>query len=150
MSQVVSAGSQTIVIRSWRSSALWFAVAALPLATAVFNKPEMTNQGRFLIGLFALFGAQAFASELLGTRLETDSVSFPRRLFPYLPLIVWRRRIPLKQISRADSLGDRGVRLYVASAELVDFMLPDSESKWRFLRYLGKAKAARQPIRKQR
>jgi hypothetical protein len=150
MSQAVLAWSETIVIRSWKSCALWFFATALPAALLLLNKLELTQEGRFLAELFVAFGTQAFISELLGMRAHADAVSFPRRPFPLLPLALWRRNIPLKHISRVDSIDDSAVRLYLTSCERFDFLFPDKESKSRALRYLGKANATLNSVRKRR
>jgi hypothetical protein len=144
MSQAVWTGSQAIVVRSWKSCTLWFVFTALPAAIVVFNKPEMTEQNHFLAWLCALFGSQAFVSELLGIRAGGGVISFPRWPLPQLPLAIWRRSIPLEHISRTDSLDARAARFYLTSAERVDVVFPNNESKWRVLASIGKAKAARQ------
>jgi hypothetical protein len=148
MSQAVLTGTKTIVIRSWKSCALWFVLTALPAVLVVVNKPELPEEIRILFELFAAFGAQAFISELLGMSFHADGVSFPRRPFPLFPFTLGRRSIRLKHISRIDSIDNCAVRFYLTSTERVDFVVPDGKSKWCVLRYLGKAKAARQPIHK--
>ena len=130
-------------VRSWKVCAFWSVFAIGPILWLLFrngrNDQDFALDYRVVSGPLALFGAQAFLAEAIGFRANTQKVSFPRRLFPHLgfpPL--WRRRIALKDISRADSLNERTVRFFLNTTELVDLLFPDSTSKRHFLRYVDK------------
>jgi hypothetical protein len=130
-------------VRSWKICTFWSIFTLAPILCLVFvdyhTHREFAPDYRVLSGLVALFGAQAFLAEAIGLRADEQRVSFPRRLFPHLGfLTLWRRRIALTAISRADSLNERTVRFYLISAELVDLLFPDIMSKRHFLRYIGK------------
>lgn len=130
-------------VRSWKICVFWLILAVGPIIWLFFfDDPHPLDFGldyRVLFDLVALFSAQAFLAEAIGLRANAQRISFPRRLFPHLGFpTLWRRRIALKDISRADSLDERTVRLFLISTELVDLLFPDSTSKRHFLRYLGK------------
>jgi hypothetical protein len=130
-------------IRFWKVCSFWLIFAIGPILWLFFLH-EPTDQYpaldyRVFSGLVALFGAQAFLAEAIGIRVNSQKVSFPRRLFPHLGFpTLWRRRIALKNIARVDSLDEQTVRFLLNSTELVDLLFPDSSSKRHFLRYVDK------------
>lgn len=143
-------------VRSWKVCAFWSIFVVGPIIW-LFLFADPTHQDfafeyRVLSGLVAFFSAQALLAEAIGIRANAQRVSFPRRLFSHLGFpTLWRRRIALKDISRADSLDERTVRLFLISTELVDLLFPDSTSKRHFLRYVGKEldrSVRRRPIKK--
>jgi hypothetical protein len=130
-------------VRSWKICALWLIIALATLLSAVLlsndGYRESAADYRILLGLVFLFSFQAFLAEAIGVRANAQSVSFPRRLLPHLGFpTLWRRRIALKDVSRADSFDDRSVRLYLFSTELVDILFPNIMSKRHFMRYISK------------
>lgn len=130
-------------VRSRKVCTFWLIFTFVSILCLVFldnyTHHEFALDYRVLPSLVALFSAQAFLAEAIGLRADARGVSFPRRLFAHLGFpTLWRRRIALKDISRADSLDERTVRFHLFSTELVDVLFPDIMSRRSFLRYIGK------------
>jgi hypothetical protein len=130
-------------VRSRKVCTFWLIFTFVSILCLVFldnyTHHEFALDYRVLFSLVALFSAQAFLAEVIGLRADARGVSFPRRLFAHLGFpTLWRRRIALKDISRADSLDERTVRFHLFSTELVDVLFPDIMSRRSFLRYIGK------------
>ena len=136
-------GGSGVVIRSRKACAFWLVLTVAPILSlallANYSRQELTLEYRALAGLIALFGVQAFLAEATGFQADSKGVSFPRRLFPHFGFpTLWRRRIPSKQISRADLLDLNMARIYRTSAERVDVLFPDIMSKRHFLHFIGR------------
>lgn len=129
-------------VRSWKGCVFWSVFVIGPILVLLLVRPtdqDFTLNYRVFSGLVALFSAQALLAEAIGIRADAQKISFPRRLFPHLGYpTLWRRRIALKDISRADSLNERMVRFFLNTTELVDLLFPDSTSKRQFLRFVDK------------
>lgn len=89
----------------------------------------------FVMVSVVVLGIQGFLAELLGIRIDENGVSFPRRMLLSSPFpILWRRTIPTSEISRIDPWDETSLRLSLRSAEVVDLVFPDRESRRRFMR----------------
>lgn len=130
-------------VRCWKVCAFWSIFTIGPILWLLFldgaTDQDFALDYRVFSGLVALFSAQALLAEAIGIRANAQNVSFPRRLFPHLGFpTLWRRRIALKKILRADTLNERTVRFFLNTTELVDLLFPDSTSRRHFLRYVDK------------
>ena len=146
-------GGSGVFVRSRKACAFWLVFAVAPILSLVllahYSRQGLAQEYRTLAGLIALLGVQAFLAEAIGLRADAEGFSFPRRLLPHLGFpTLWRRRIPSKHISRADSLDLRTARIYLTSAERVDILFPDILSKRHFLSFIGE-ELARQSRRRQ-
>ncbi len=97
----------------------------------------------------ALFVGQGFVAELIGFWCDRDSLSFPRRIFPGMGFpTIWRRKIPLRKISRMDALGERVILFYLSSTERVAVVFPNNRSRRQFMHFLSEALESRQLARR--
>ncbi len=136
----------TVVVRSTGLVFMWLVATALACAGIFLLRHVEPWRG--FVGVGALFCAQGFIAELAGFRVGPNGVSFPRRIFPGVAFpTLWRRRVPAKEISRIDSLGDRAALFYLNSTERVAVVFPHPQSRRIFLRHLDAALEARRSTR---
>jgi hypothetical protein len=114
-----------MVVRSWKNCAFWLVVILAPLAVLLWRGADVTRELLICMALVALFGLQGFVAELIGLRISQEGLSFPRRISPHVPLLVfWRRRVTDREISRVDTSEYGGLRLSLVTAEVVDIPTP--------------------------
>ena len=79
-------------MRSLSLCVIWLVFTLLALVVAIFPPPSPAT---IVLGLAALYGAQAFIAEALGVQIDQTSISFPRRPLANFPLRVFARANPL-------------------------------------------------------
>jgi hypothetical protein len=114
-----------MVVRSWKNCVFWLVVSLAPLAVLQWRGADTTRELFIGMALVALFGLQGLVAELIGLRIRQEGLTFPRRVSPHVPFLVfWRRRVAAREISRVDTSEYGGLRLSLVTAEVVDIPTP--------------------------
>jgi len=97
------AKSRAVVIRHIPMCGVWIALLAAFSAAAV-DFSAQTHKPNYLVLLAALYALQGLIAECLGVRVDEESISLPRRLSTILPLVFWRRRLPITELREIVSM----------------------------------------------
>ena len=118
-------------MRSLSLCVIWLVFTLLALVVAIFPPPSPAT---IVLGLAALYGAQAFIAEALGVQIDQTSISFPRRPLANFPLLVfWRERIRSTDIDQITSRSTKQIRLHKSSGERVRLTFANRAAKSQFV-----------------
>ena len=133
--QSSAAASKTVF-----SQAPWCVVWLLMEAGGVALAAAYLGSTTTTAGVGLMFYAfQGLVAEVLGVKVDADSISAPRRLWAAMPfLVLWRERIPLYALREVVSLpkfaGFERVRARWGSSGRVAIFFPDREHRLAFFR----------------
>ena len=102
--------------RSWIVCSGWIAIlAALLISVVLSSEAEV----RTLLGLSLAYGVQGCFAELIGVRIESSGISFPNRVFPSFPyLLFFRRKLPVESFNRIDVINKEKLVIYPRIEEI--------------------------------
>ncbi len=128
-----------MIIRSWTYCLWWSLFTVFFAAVAIEYSPSGHPDVSLAFWLIALYGLQGFLSETAGFRAGEHAISFPRRIFPGLGLLVlWRRKITAKSIARIDRYLDNRVQLFTGG-RTVEIVLAGPGGRREFMKFAKRA-----------
>ena len=124
-------------MRSLLMCAAWLILTGVSVALLFVRTQPM--EIIFLLFL-TIYAIQAFIAEVLGVRVSTKSISFPRRLFPNFPfLVLWRICVNCAEIDQISSRPKARVRVQKSTGERLQVSFPSREARLRFFQFVKTA-----------
>ncbi len=124
-------------MRSLLMCAAWLILTGVSVAL-LFVRTQPTEI-IFLLFL-TIYAIQAFIAEVLGVRVSTKSISFPRRLSPNFPfLVLWRICVNCAEIDQISSRPNARVRVQKRTGERLQVSFPSREARLRFFQFVKTA-----------
>lgn len=121
-----------LTFRSWVAALSWLGLLALFAGGLGFLQGGLDFVFYFAALAYVLQGALA---DFLGIRISREGISFPNRVFPGFPLLVfWRRTVDADALERIDRLGNSSIAVFY-SGEISVLSFATSDQKMRFLAY---------------
>lgn len=92
--------ARSVVLRHVPLCIAWLVLAAVGVGLAFVLEGPM----QLLPALLGAYAVQGFVAEMLGVRIDAESIVLPRRFMSVSPfLVLWRERIPLTSVERIAS-----------------------------------------------
>lgn len=87
------------------------------LLVSVVTSAETEIQVLLLLSM--VYGLQGWLAELIGVKIDASGISFPNRVFPQFPyLVFFRRKLPEGSFDRVNLIGKRLLVIYSAGDQV--------------------------------
>lgn len=127
----------SVVLRHAPLCGIWLVLAAIGVGLAFVLQGPM----RPLSALLGAYAVQGFVAELLGARIDAESIVLPHRFISVSPfLVLWRERIPLTTIERITSkrplLGIEWASVRIGYGERASIVFSSRDQKMYFFKII--------------
>ena len=94
----------------------WIVVLAI-LSVSAITSAETGVQA--LLMLLTVYGLQGWLAELIGVKIDASGISFPNRIFPEFPyLVFFRRKLPKGSFDRVNVVSKQFLVIYSAGDQV--------------------------------